>query len=81
VGLRDAEEEHYRASVGDDFDTRETEYRRGFTAALQPRLRGRVYEEALDDLRGEYSDACEGDAFQCGYRRGVEYLNRTRQEE
>src|SRR6266850_3561155 len=44
LGLRDVEEEHYRAQGG-DFSSDELAYRRGFEAALHLKRRGKAYEE------------------------------------
>ena len=73
VGLRDAEEEEYTGQ-GHDFKSDESDYRRGFEAALHPRSRGVAYDEAATNLRERYPDACERDAFRCGYDRGQAYL-------
>jgi hypothetical protein len=68
-GLRDAEGEKYKANGG-DFTRDELSYRRGFEAALHPKLRGRSFEEANAELR-KINEACESDsAFRAGYERG-----------
>ena len=78
VGLRDAEDENYTGQ-GRDFKTDEPVYRRGFEAALHPGLRGASYEESAERMREKYGDACEHDAFRCGYERGQSY-HQTLQE-
>ena len=72
VGLRDAEEAEYTGQ-GKDFKTDEPVYRRGFEAALHPRVRGKSYDEATEDLRKRYSDAFEAESFRRGYERGHNY--------
>ena len=70
--LRAAEEESY-AKEGRDFALDETLYRRGFEAALHPRLRGKTYLEATNFLRELYGDDQSTNAFQHGYERGQVY--------
>jgi hypothetical protein len=72
IGLRDAEDEAYRAQGG-DFARDEQTYRRGFEAALHPQTRGTAYGDANERLRARYGDECEHDAFRCGYERGQTY--------
>jgi hypothetical protein len=73
IGLRDAEEAEY-AAPPENFKNNELVYRRGFEAALEPRLRGKAFKEASSSLREEYRDICEQDAFRRGYERGQRYL-------
>jgi len=83
IGLRDVEQQHYDAASGAegrDFTADESAYRRGFESALHPRLRGRVYDEAMEDLRRMHPDACESDPFRRGYERGREWRERGRTE-
>ncbi len=75
LGLRSAEEEHYR-SKGRDFSTDEQCYRRGFEAALHADLRGKSYDAAFDELRARYGKECKEAAFQLGYERGLIYHRR-----
>ena len=75
LGLRSAEEEHYR-SKGRDFSIDEQCYRRGFEAALHADLRGKSYNAALDELRARYGKECKETAFQLGYERGLMYHRR-----
>jgi hypothetical protein len=62
LGLRTAEQEHYEP--GD-----ESNYRHGFEAALRPSMRGKPYEQVLEELRRHYPDASEA-SFRRGYERG-----------
>jgi hypothetical protein len=78
LGLRSAEEEHYR-SQGRDFSIDEQCYRRGFEAALHADLRGKSYNAAFDNLRARYRKECQETAFQLGYERGLIYHRRSRQ--
>jgi hypothetical protein len=66
VGLRDAEEADYQAT-GRSFQTDETNYRRGFEAALR---KGSDSSPATDT----------DEAFQRGYRRGLDYQKRIREK-
>jgi hypothetical protein len=75
LGLRSAEEEHYR-SKGRDFSTDEQCYRRGFEAALNADLRGKSYNAAFDELRARCGKECKETAFQLGYERGMIYHQR-----
>jgi hypothetical protein len=79
IGLRDVEAEHYR-SIGADFARDEEEYRRGFVAALHPHVRGKAYDDALDELRESHPEAYGDDAFQRGYERGRQYAEGVREE-
>jgi hypothetical protein len=82
IGLRDVEAEHYRSTgAGADFERDEKEYRRGFVAALHPRVRGKAYEEALDELRESHPEAYGEHAFQRGYERGREYSESVRRHD
>jgi hypothetical protein len=78
VGLRDAEDEDYTGQ-GRDFKADEPYYRRGFEAALHPRLRGASYAESAESLRERYSDAYEHEAFRRGYERGQSYQESLRE--
>jgi hypothetical protein len=77
IGLRDAEEETYRAQGG-DFATDELTYRRGFEAALQSMTAGKPYEAVLDYLRTHYADVYQEEAFRRGYARGCAYYQSLR---
>lgn len=71
-GLRAAEEEAY-GKDGRDFEPEETLYRRGFEAALHPRVRGKTFAEAALFLRDYCGGDYEAEAFQRGYERGQAY--------
>jgi len=79
VGLRDAEDEDYTGQ-GRDFKTDELIYRRGFEAALHPKLRGSSYDQSAESLREKYSDATSHDAFRRGYERGQSYHHNLREK-
>ncbi|CAN5813746.1 hypothetical protein BH20ACI3_BH20ACI3_31720 [soil metagenome] len=72
LGLRDAEEEHYQTQ-GEDFQHAEVSYRRGFEAALNPKRRGKSYEETASELKEAYRESGTDDAFRRGYERGQHY--------
>lgn len=72
LGLRDAEQESYQVD-GRDFQRDEINYRRGFESALNPKMRGRSYDQALADLRESYKEASSDEAFRHGYARGQAY--------
>ena len=72
LGLRDAEEAEY-AGQGGDFRQDESDYRRGFEAALHPRSRGRGFDDEIERLRDCYGEACGRDSFRRGYERGQSY--------
>lgn len=79
IGLRDAEEEEYKEQ-GQDFNKDEGIYRRGFEAAQHPRVRGKSYDEAAENLRSRYSDDYSSDVFRRGYERGLAYQQRLREK-
>lgn len=70
IGLRDGEEEHYRA-LGENFATDHDAYRRGFEAGLRRECRGKTVDEARDCLRDIYPDVWESKAFTAGFERGL----------
>ncbi len=72
LGLRPAEEEHYRAD-GIDFSRDEDNYRRGFEAALHGDLRGKSYDSALNELHRLRAEECDEPSFRRGYERGLNY--------
>jgi hypothetical protein len=72
LGLRDAEEEHYRERGG-DFRHHEVGYRRGFEAALHPNLRGKSFDEAAPELKNSFRAVASDEAFRQGYERGQAY--------
>jgi hypothetical protein len=79
LGIRDVEAAHYDAP-GRDFGPDEETYRRGFEAALSRDLRGLSYEAARIELRRRYPDLWETEPFERGYRRGVDYDRRMREQ-
>lgn len=72
LGLRDAEYSEYQVQGG-DFRSDEVLFRRGFEAALDPRMRGRTYEEGIDHLRRRDPSNHAHAAFRRGFERGQEY--------
>jgi hypothetical protein len=74
--LRDNERTHYHKD-GRDFDRDEVTYRRGFQAALHPRLRGKGYTDVEDELRTSYSGVALDTGFREGYERGLDYHSRN----
>jgi hypothetical protein len=75
LGLRDAEEEHYRA-LGHNFELDEDVYRSGFNAALRRECHGKSMDEEADCLKWWYPDAWNLEPFKQGYARGRRYLER-----
>jgi hypothetical protein len=75
IGLRDAEQEHYRAAAG-EFATDEALYRRGFEAALRPEARGKSWKQAQGAPRGRDTAEAGTPAFRRGYDRGRAYQER-----
>jgi hypothetical protein len=75
VGLRDAEREHYSAHEG-DFGSVEADYRKGFEAALLPRMRGTSYDDAVNFLLAQYGEIYRDESFRRGYARGQAYYQR-----
>jgi hypothetical protein len=70
--LRDDERSHYTGKFDDD----EASYRRGYTAALHPRRRGKKYADVEDELRTAYANTVLDRPFQAGYERGQRYRPR-----
>ena len=76
LGLRDAEEEHYRA-LGHNFEFEQEEaYRAGFESALRRERRGKPFEAETDQLKWWYPAVWDSEAFRIGYQRGGKYLQR-----
>jgi hypothetical protein len=69
LGLRDAEELHYK-EAGGDFSADEVSYRRGFEAALHPERRGRTFSERQKELADSLGQVSSTKPFQLGYDRG-----------
>lgn len=80
VGLRSAEELEYKRQ-GRDFKTDEANYRRGFEAALNPRTRGKPFQEVVQDLRARYPEAYHQESFRRGYERGQAYYQAAGRKE
>jgi hypothetical protein len=78
VGLRDAEEETYRAQ-GRDFQADEKAYRSGFELALNPKRRGKAYETVSSELNAAAREAGSEEAFRRGYERGQAYQSSLRE--
>ena len=72
LGLRDAEQEHYRA-LGHNFELDEDVYRDGFSSALRRECRGRSSDEEADCLKWWYPDVWDSQPFRRGYERGRKY--------
>jgi hypothetical protein len=67
--LREDERKKYE-TAGRDFDRDEPNYRRGFQAALHPKMRGKAFAEVESELKADNDlDA----AFRHGYERGLTY--------
>jgi hypothetical protein len=75
LGLRDSEEEHYRA-LGHNFELDNDTYRSGFEAALRPECRGRTIDEETDVIKWWYPDVWDSEPFRQGYDRGRKYWER-----
>ena len=71
IGLRDAEEEHYRA-LGYNFEQDQAAYRAGFEAALRRPTRGKTAAETAEYLKREFPES-ESEAFRTGFARGRQY--------
>lgn len=74
--LRDDEMAYYHTH-GRDFDRDEVAYRRGFQAALHPRLRGKGYSDVENDLKRTYNGGELDTAFREGYERGLAYHSKN----
>jgi hypothetical protein len=71
IGLKDAEEAEYAMPEG--FKDVEASYRRGFTAALEPGIRGQSFEAAGEYLQKNYPESCREQSFRRGFERGRHY--------
>jgi hypothetical protein len=76
IGLRDAEEEHYR-TTGRNFQTDEASYRLGFEDALRKRGESSAEQKSVSAAAG---DAESDKAYQRGYERGQAYLRSLREK-
>jgi hypothetical protein len=79
LGLRDVEEEHYRA-LGHNFEMDEEVFRAGFESALRRECRGKSDEEA-DCLKWWYPDVWDTEPFRRGYERGQRYWEQQARRE
>jgi len=75
LGLRDVEQEHYRA-LGHNFELDQDAYRAGFESALHIECRGKSLEQAADCCQRRYPDTWDSEAFRRGFERGREYRER-----
>jgi hypothetical protein len=75
LGLRDSEEEHYRA-LGHNFERDNDVYRAGFESALRPECRGRTIDEVIDSIKWWYPDVWDSEPFRRGFDRGHAYWER-----
>jgi hypothetical protein len=72
LGLRPAEQEHYRA-LGHNFELDEDVYRSGFHAALRRECRSGSIDEETDRLKWWYPEIWDSEPFQRGFERGWRY--------
>lgn len=79
MGLRDAEEESYRAD-GRNFVSDEPNYRCGFECAQHPELRDKSYDESRGHLRERYKDIYSEESFRKGFERGQVYNRGLREK-
>jgi hypothetical protein len=75
LGLRDVEQEHYRA-LGHNFELDQDAYRAGFESALRIECRGKSLDQASDCLKWWHPDTWDSEAFRRGFERGVAYRER-----
>lgn len=73
LGIRAAEEEHYRA-LGHNFESDEDVYRAGFESALRRECRAKSMDEEADCLKWWYPKAWDTEPFRQGYARGRNYF-------
>ena len=71
IGLRDAEAAFYSNSV--DSAKEEDGFRCGFSAVLEPKMRGRSFDAAAEELKAKYPDAYRKQSFRRGFERGQNY--------
>ncbi len=75
LGIRDDEQEYYRA-LGYNFELDEGVYQSGFLSALRRECRGRTADEESDCLKWWYPDLWDTEPFRLGYERGRAYRAR-----
>jgi hypothetical protein len=71
IGLRDAEAAFH--SKSGDSAQEEDNFRCGFSAALEPKMRGRSFDAAAEELKTKYPDAYQEQSFRRGFERGQHY--------
>lgn len=71
IGLRDAEAAFH--SKSGDSAQEEDNFRCGFSAALEPKMRGRSFAAAAEQLKTKYPDAYREQSFRRGFERGQHY--------
>lgn len=74
IGLRDAEAVAY--SKPEHFAREEITFRSGFAAALEPPVRGRSFDKAVEYLSKNYPDAYRKESFRQGFERGRHYYEK-----
>ncbi len=79
IGLRDAEAVAY--SKPEHFAREENTFRLGFAAALEPPVRGRSFDQAVEYLSKNYPDAYRKESFRQGFERGRHYYEKLSQAE
>jgi hypothetical protein len=79
IGLRDAEAVAY--SKPEDFAREENTFRLGFAAALEPPVRGRSFDQAVEYLSKSYPDAYRKESFRQGFERGRHYYEKLSRAE
>jgi hypothetical protein len=79
IGLRSAEEEHYK-TPNRSFGSDENFYRMGFESALHARTRCKEYDQVMgemtsqiEDIEKRYPGTNAAEAFEKGYKRGRDY--------
>jgi hypothetical protein len=73
IGLRSAEQEHYRAGGREFASEDEAAYRAGFESALVRQHRGRDFDSVRETLRRWYPHFSHSASFRRGYERGQIY--------
>jgi hypothetical protein len=79
IGLRDAEAVAY--SKPEHFSREENTFRSGFAAALEPSVRGRSFDQAVEYLSKNYPDAYRKESFRTGFERGRHYYEKLSQDQ
>jgi hypothetical protein len=79
IGLRDAEAVAY--SKPEHFSREENTFRSGFAAALEPPVRGRSFDQAVEYLSKNYPEAYRKESFRQGFHRGRHYYEKLSRAE